>query len=134
MTTFLGVFIILHGLAHLWYVALSLQWVAFRPEMGWSGDSWLLTGRLGDGVVRTIASLLYALACLGFVAAGAGLLMGLPWVRPAMIGSAALSLLAIAMFWDGSPSRMVEKGLVGFAISGLVLTAFLALNWAPSLS
>lgn len=121
MTTFFAIFIILHGLAHLWYVTLSLKLIAFKPEMGWSGESWLLTSVLGDGGARTIATILYTLASLGFVAAGAGMLMEQQWFRPAMVWSAVLSIIAIILFWDGSASQIIEKGVLGFVISGLVI-------------
>lgn len=58
MTTFFAIFMILHWLVHLWYVTLSLRSIPYQPEMGWSGESWLLTNMLGDGGARTIASIL----------------------------------------------------------------------------
>jgi hypothetical protein len=33
-----GVFIVLHGLVHVWYVTLSQRWVEFQPEMVWTGE------------------------------------------------------------------------------------------------
>ena len=133
MTTFFAILIILHGLAHLWYVTLSLRLVAHTPEMGWSGESWLLTRILGDGGARTVASVLYALACLGLVAAGAGMLMEQHWFRPAMIWSAVLSITAIVLFWDGSGSQVIEKGLLGFVLSGLVIIGLGIFNWFPGI-
>ena len=49
-----GLFIVLHGLVHLWYVVLSQKLVAFQPEMGWVGRSWLLTNVLGDSPTRSL--------------------------------------------------------------------------------
>ena len=121
MTNIFAVFIILHGLVHLWYVTMSLQLVDNKPEMGWTGESWLLTNKLGDGANRIIASILYSLAAMGFVASGVGLLMEQMWFRPLMAGSAVLSLLAIELFWDGKTSQIIEKGLLGFVISAVVL-------------
>lgn len=121
MTNFFAIFIILHGLAHLWYVTLSIKLIAYKPEMGWSGDSWLLTNLMGDGGARTIAAILYTLASLGFVAAGVGLLMEEQWFRPLTIWSAVLSIIGIVLFWDGSASQIIEKGLLGFVISVLVM-------------
>ena len=121
MTNVFAVFIILHGLVHLWYVTLSLRLVDYKPEMGWTGESWLLKNKLGDGANHIIASILYSLAALGFVASGVGLLMEQMWFRPLMAGSAVLSLLAIVLFWDGKSSQIIEKGLLGFVISAVVL-------------
>jgi hypothetical protein len=44
----IGIFIVLHGLVHLWYVVLSQGLVEFEPEMGWTGESWLLSRLLGE--------------------------------------------------------------------------------------
>ncbi|NOY09308.1 MAG: hypothetical protein GXP33_10770 [Spirochaetes bacterium] len=132
MITFFAVFVILHGLAHLWYVTLSLKLIAYKPEMGWSGESWLLTGMLGDGGARTIASILYTLASLGLVAAGTGMLMGQQWFRPAVIWSAVLSITAIVLFWDGSASQIIEKGLLGLVINGLLIISSGIFAWPLS--
>ena len=121
MTNFFAIFVILHGLTHLWYVTLSLRLFAYKPEMGWSGKSWLLTSMIGDVGARTVATILYSLAALGFIAAGVGLLCEQPWFRPAMLWSAILSIIAIVLFWDGNASQIIEKGLLGFVISGLVI-------------
>ena len=88
---------------------------------------------MGDGRARIIASILYSLASLGFVAAGAGMLIGQQWFRPAMIWSAVLSIIAIVLFWDGSISKIIEKGLIGFVISGLVIIGLGIFNWFPSI-
>jgi hypothetical protein len=60
-----SLFLVLHGLVYLWYFTLSQRLVAFQPEMGWSGRSWLFSNLLGDAPLRTLASLLYVLATLG---------------------------------------------------------------------
>ena len=118
----LGIFFILHGLVHLWYFTLSQRLVPFEPEMGWTGRSWLLTGILGDNMARTIASVLFVLATLGFVAGGAGYLADLGWWRTALIVSAVLSAVTTLAFWDGSAQYIVQKGLLGLLIDiGILL-------------
>ncbi len=116
-----GLFVIAHGLVHLWFVVLSREWVPFEPKMGWTGESWLLTGILGDAATRSLASVLYALAALVFVIGGIGVGVGGPWARPILIGVAGLSAAMIVIFWDGHPGMIVEKGLLGFLISVGVL-------------
>src|SRR5690606_13545800 len=69
-----GIFIILHGLVHLWFVVLSRGWVPFQPDMGWTGESWILSGVLGQLPLRWLATVLYSLAALGLVLAGIGIL------------------------------------------------------------
>ena len=125
MEILLSLFIILHGLVHFWYVAVSLRLVPFQPEMGYSGESWLLTKPLGDGVTRMLAAISYSLAALGFVAAGVGLWLEQAWARPVLSFAAIISLLAIGLFWDGKTTKLIEKGLIGFVISGLILVGVL---------
>jgi hypothetical protein len=127
-----GIFVFLHGLVHLWYVTLSQRWVAFTPEMGWTGESWLLSPLLGDGATRGLATALYSLATLGFLAGGIGVFARQDWWRPAVIGSAAVSAVIIILFWDGGLQKIVEKGLVGFLINVALLVALLVFDW-PSL-
>jgi hypothetical protein len=132
VTTIIAISIILHGLAHIWYVVLSLGWVPFQPEMGWSGESWLLTGMLDDERARSLATVLYALAALGFVAAGTGMLMKGGWFRPVILVSAVLSFIAIALYWDGNLSQLVQKGILGIVINVLAFLGLVVFNW-PSL-
>ena len=124
-----GVFVLLHGLVHLWYVTLSQRWVEFQAEMGWSGASWLLTPLLGDAATRTLATLLYALAALGFVGGAIGIFAGQAWWRPVVVGSAAFSAVTILIFWDSGLQMIVEKGLAGFLIDAALLVALLVFDW-----
>lgn len=116
----------LHGLAHFWYVALSRRLVAFQPDMGWTGSSWVFASVLGDGATRGLATALYSLAALAFVVSGAGFLLGAEWWQPALLGAAAFSSLVIVLFWDGSMRMAPQKGLVGLLINGALaaLVAF----------
>ncbi len=122
MTTLVAVFLIVHGLLHLWYVTVSLRLIEYKPWMGWSGESWLLTSRLGDGGARTIAAVLYSLAAMGFVASGVGLLMEQPWFRLVLVGSLVCSLIATLLFWDGKNSTImfVEILILGVLVIALM--------------
>jgi hypothetical protein len=80
---------------------------------------------IGDVGARAVASILYSLAALGFIAAGAGLLCEQQWFRPAMLWSAILSIIAIVLFWDGNASQIIEKGLLGFVINVLLILVLL---------
>jgi len=124
----LGIFLCLHGLVHAWYIVLSQKWVVFRPEMGWSGRSWVFTALLGDAAARSAASLVYALAGAGLVAGGIGWMARSNWAGAVLIGSAALSAAGIILFWDGSGARIVEKGLLGLVISLVILAGMLVFN------
>lgn len=121
----LGVFIILHGLVHLWYVVLSQGLVEFQPEMGWSARSWLFTDLLGDATTRSLASVLFVLTTVGFVIAGAGILLGRDWWRPLLLGAALLSTAILLVLWDGSTQFIVEKGLIGLLINVVLIALML---------
>ncbi|NQS92463.1 MAG: hypothetical protein HQ574_08650, partial [Chloroflexi bacterium] len=105
----------------------------FKPEMGWTGKSWLLTSLLGEGAVGLTAAIFYLLSALGLVIGGAGLLGNQLWFRPVLIWSSVLSLLTILIFWDGSSAQMIEKGFLGFLINMLVIAGLLLFNWPQSI-
>jgi len=125
----ISLFIVLHGLVHLWYFTLSQRLVEFKPEMGWSGRSWIFTNFLGDSTTRSLASVLYVLATIAFVVSGIGLLLRAEWWRPVLVGSAVFSAAIILLLWDGGLQLLVNKGLVGFTISVMILVALLLLKW-----
>ncbi len=133
--TLFGIFLILHGLVHAWYIVLSQRWVAFQPAMGWNGRSWLFTGLIGDPAARTAAAVVYALAGLGLVIGGVGWLARAGWAAGVLALSAGVSALGIALFWDGSGERIVEKGLLGLLISlALVAAALMLARYTTEMS
>ncbi len=115
--TLAGIFFILHGLVHIWYIVLARKLVPFQPEMGWSGKSWLFTGLIGDGATRNLATLLLLLATVGFSAGGVGFLAQQPWSRSLLLVSAGISGLVLVFFWDGGFQRIAQKGLIGLLIN-----------------
>ena len=118
----LGIFIVLHGLVHLWYLTLSQGLVEFQAEMGWTGRSWLLSAFLGDPALRWLSTALYAVATLGFLAGGLGLVAQQDWWELITIAAAAISAVTIVLFWDGGTQMLVQKGLIGFLIDITILT------------
>ncbi|MCZ7571675.1 MAG: hypothetical protein M5U01_24255 [Ardenticatenaceae bacterium] len=129
----IGLFIVLHGLVHLWYFVLSQRLVEFKPEMGWTGRSWIFTNLLGDPATRSLAGGLYLMATLALVASGIGLFFRAEWWRPLLVGSALFSAAIIFLTWDGRMQLVVQKGLIGALISVVILLALLVLKWpAPA--
>ncbi len=121
-----SVFVVLHGLVHLWYVTLSRGWVPFEPAMGWTGRSWLLTPLIGSSAARTLAGGLFALAALLLLACGVGIALRADWWRPLLLTAAAFSMVVTLLFWDGDVSMLVQKGLLGVLINiGLLLALWL---------
>ena len=129
----IGLFIILHGLVHLCYFTLSQRLVEFKPEMGWTGKSWIFSNLLGGSITRVLASSLFVLAAIAFVISGFGIFFSAPWWWPTLVGSALLSSVILLLFWDGDMQPIVPKGLIGFLISIAILFILLILK-RPSIA
>lgn len=129
MQLIIGIFVLLHGLVHMWFVTLSQGWVEFQTDMGWTGKSWLLTNWMGQDLIKNAATTMYGLATLLYLVAGIGLLAKQNWTQPWMIGASIVSVVAILVFWDGNFSLLVQKGLLGFLISVGLLVAALVFKW-----
>lgn len=114
---FIGAFLALHGLVHLWYVVLSQGWVEVEDAMGWNGHSWLLSGTVAEGTILTIATLVYVVVTLGFVVGGVGYALQADWRSPVLIAAAVLSTLMLVTMWDGGFDLLVEKGVLGVLIN-----------------
>ena len=121
----LGIFFGLHGLVHLWYLTLSQGLVEFQAEMGWTGRSWLFSAFLADSALRWLATALYAIATLGFLAGGLGLIAQQEWWEPFVIAAAAISAVTVVLFWDGGTQMLVQKGLIGLIIDIIILAVLL---------
>jgi hypothetical protein len=123
-----GLVILLHGLVHLWFAALARGLVAFKPKMGWSGKSWLVTGMIGDSATRSIAAVMLVIVTAGLSVGGVAFAAHQSWSRPLLLISAGLSAATLLLFWDGSMQLIVQKGLIGLTLDlaiiiGLLLTA-----------
>jgi hypothetical protein len=129
----IGLFIILHGLVHLWYFALGQRLVEFKPEMGWIGKSWIFSNLLGGSITGVLASSLFVLAAIAFVISGFGIFFRAEWWWQMLVGSALLSSVILLLFWDGGMQRIVQKGLIGFLISISILFILLILK-RPSIA
>jgi hypothetical protein len=129
MHILISIFILLHGLVHLWYVTLSRGWVEFQANMGWTGKSWLFTNLLGDNVTRIVATIFYGLSTIAFLVAGTGLLAKQDWSRIWTIVASVISTVTILIFWDGNLSMSVEKGGLGLLINIGILLAIFLFGW-----
>ncbi|HEX6270542.1 MAG TPA: hypothetical protein VFZ43_09920 [Anaerolineales bacterium] len=125
----ISLFVILHGLVHLWYFTLSHRLVEIRPEMGWTGRSWILSNLLGDSVTRSVASALFILVAIAFVISGVGIFVRAEWWWPMLVSSAIVSAATLLLFWDGNIKLIVQKGLIGLLINVVILIGLLLLKW-----
>ncbi len=124
-----GVFFVLHGLVHLLYAGQSRRLFELRPGMVWPDGSWLFSKLLGNETSRLLASILLALAALGFVVGGLGLLIRQEWWRPLAVGSAVLSTLIFVIFWNGKFQALDDQGGIGLLINLAILAVVLIAKW-----
>lgn len=107
LTTIIGIFLILHGLVHAGLAAApNPDDPDSKPGQFFAAPerSWLFKRlNLGAAVVKWFGLGLVALATVGFILAGLGVLglLGLGSIWPVLaIASAALSLLLLILFWN----------------------------------
>jgi hypothetical protein len=124
-----GIFILLHGLVHLFYFGQSRRLFELGAEMVWPDGSWAFSKLLGDGPTRLLASIACLLAAVGFVVGGVGILLSQDWWRPVVVASAAFSSAIFFLFWDGERQKLAEKGGVGILINLAILFVVLILQW-----
>lgn len=122
----LGIFLVAHGWAHVWYVILSQRLIEFKEEMVWTGESWVLSGFLSESVTQLISTLGYSVSLIGFVAGGVALILGRDWWRPITLASAIISSVTVVLFWDGKLSMLKERGIIGLLID-LAVIAYVTL-------
>jgi len=125
INTLTGIFLILHGLVHFWYVVLSFQWVAFQPDMGWSGHSWLFSSVIKDSTLRPLTGILFVIAALLFVISGISIFFQPQWLNTLLLISAIFSSLLLVLLWDGNLQMIVQKGLIGLIINLVVIAVVL---------
>ena len=114
-----------HGIGHVLFL-VPLLGIA---DWGQSTRSWLLSNLGGDVVTRIVGSLLWLAATVGFVTVAVGMFGQQEWWRGLAIGSAAVSILGLVLFWGAPVSSSTFLPLL-FDIA--VLVALLLLRWPPS--
>jgi hypothetical protein len=125
----IGIFMVLHGLVHLFYFGQSQRLFELQADMIWPDGSWAFSKLLGDKATRLLASVACVLAAIGFVAGGVGILLKQGWWRPVLVISAAFSAAIFVLFWDGKMQKLTEKGLIAILINASILIAVLILQW-----
>jgi hypothetical protein len=113
----IGAIIIAHGLVHIMF-EFYIQDTENNKNVGWSGESWLLSKFLDDELLKLVGRILWGLVILGFVVAGLGyfdLPILIDWWNLVIIFSSVLSLVSFMLFWNGlGPSPL-------YYIVGIVL-------------
>jgi hypothetical protein len=123
-----GIVIVLHGLVHLLYFGQSRRFFELRPGMVWPDGSWAFARLLGVGATRWLASICCVLATAGFVAGGAGILLGQAWWRPVAGGTAVFSSILFVLFGDGTRQKLSDQGALAILINAAILVVVLVLG------
>lgn len=128
----IGVFIVLHGLVHLFYFGQSRRLFELQPGMVWPDGSWAFSKFFGTETTRSLAGTACVIAAIGFVAGGIGLLMGQALGRPLILGAAVFSTAIFVLFWDKKLQKLADKGGVGILINiAIVIVLFILRYPAP---
>lgn len=117
-----------HGIGH---VMGMMPMVGFSTVERWNARSWLLTGLLGDTLSRIIGFILFLAALLGFLGATLALLGWLlphEWWRTLSIVSAAISLVALGLFWNAFVTLFPNK-IGAIAVNLAVLIGLVFMDW-----
>ncbi len=88
-----------------------------RPGMTWPDGAWAFSKFMRVPTIRRLAAVLLALAALGFVLAGIGLLMKQGWFQPVTVGTAIFSSVVYLLCWDGKFKGLDEKGGLGLLLN-----------------
>jgi hypothetical protein len=118
-----------HGIGHLMGPLQVMKVATVNPT--WSGDSWLLTGVIGQNGAQVIGVALWLAAFVAF-AALAGVVVGwLPaaWWPSLAIGASLLSLAGVLLFPMAFPLGSTIGAVV---VDAIVLVAVLGFHWAPT--
>lgn len=113
----IGIFIMLHGLVHLFYFAHSKKIFELRPGFEWPDNSWVLSKFLSTDTIRTIASLLCILGAAAFVTSGIAYITNAFWALTLIQNSAIISSLIFVIFWDGRLKKLDNQGAIAIIIN-----------------
>jgi hypothetical protein len=124
-----GIFLVLHGLVHLFYFGQSRRLFELQAGMVWPDGSWAFSKLLGEDGTRRLAGIFCILATAGFVIAGAGIFFGQSWWRMVVVASAAFSGILYILFWNGRMQQLANQGGIGLLIDAAILVAVLGFEW-----
>lgn len=124
-----GIFILLHGLVHLFYFGHSLRLFELTPNFVWPDGSWAFSTWLGVENSRKLAGILLVGVTITFLLGAIGFFVSQDWWRPLVTGAAVFSTLVYIFFWDGSTKMLSEKGGIGILINLALLAALWILQW-----
>jgi hypothetical protein len=125
----IAVVLLAHGIGHSIGLLQILKLATVNPI--WRGDSWVLTGAIGEGATQLIGATLWIIAIIGFAVLAAIVVGWLPesWFTPLAVGSAIVSLAGVALFPVAFPLTSTVGAVV---VDVVVLVAATWFRWLPS--
>ena len=118
-----AVVLVLHGGVHLLYAGQSARLFELETGLAWPDDSWSFARLFGNETTRAMASIVFILLALGFVAGGVGLLFDQSWWSAAVVVTAAGAVILTILLWDGKTQMLDGKGAIGLLISLVILVS-----------
>jgi len=124
-----GVFLILHGLVHLFYMGQSARLFDLQAGMTWPDGSWAFSKMVGEAGTRNLAAIFCIAAAAVFVIAGVGIFLSQSWWQTAAVAAAAISIVLYVLFWNGRLQQLDVQGGIGILIDAAILAAVLIFRW-----
>ncbi len=125
----IAVVLLAHGIGHSMGLLQMTKVATVNPA--WRGDSWVLSGALGEGATQLVGATVWIMAIIGFAALAAIVVGWLPesWFAPLAVGSAIVSLAGLALFPTAFPLGSTVGAVV---VDVVVLAAVTWFGWLPS--
>lgn len=127
----IGIVLLAHGVGHVLGIFPVVGVAPMSTLPKWTGESWLLPSS-PPTMSHAIGGVLWGVALVGFVLLSFVVFGWLSetWWQPLAVGSAAASLVAVALFPSAFPTLVNVVGAA--AVDVVVLVATIAYQWAPS--
>jgi hypothetical protein len=119
----LALVVFAHGVGHILFLGPV---VGLGNWAGQTGQSWLLTGAVGENATRAIATFTWSAVIALFIGGVGGFLVGAEWWRGAIVMAAALSITGIVVFWGGIATSSAMFAIVADVV---ILAALVLAHW-----
>ena len=125
--TIIAVFLFVHAIGHVQGVIASLG--VIKAEK-WHVRSWLFDRLLGEKGSQILATILFSVCVLGFLATAFSFLgVGLPhdWWRTLAVIFAVPSVISLMAYWNAFAMFFNKVGAIG--VNGWILIGVLLMKW-----
>jgi len=127
LRTIIAIFLFVHAIGHVQGIMASFGAV---DSKSWHANSWLFDKLLGEKGSHILATILFSVCVVGFLATGFSFLgVGIPhefW-RPLATTFAATSIAGSVFYWNALAALFNKVGSIG--VNGWILVGLLIMNW-----